>query len=79
VFKSKVTVAKEIEFENHGISISESPVVYITVRVSPFSWFMNNGVLIDPMDENNKHDIDENIKNSLRRAFRDMDLDGNPD
>lgn len=79
-YRSSVTVAKEIEFENHPISVSAVPqVVYITVRVNPFSWFTENGVILDPSDENNKHEIDQNIKNSLRRAFRDMDRDGNPD
>jgi hypothetical protein len=79
-YRSSVTVAKEIEFENHPVTVSAAPqIVYVTVRVNPFSWFTENGVILDPSDENNKHEIDQNIRNSLRRAFRDMDLDGYPD
>lgn len=79
-YRSSVTVAKEIEFENHPVTVSAAPqVVYVTVRVNPFSWFTEDGVILDPNDENNKHEIDHNIKKSLKRAFRDMDLDGHPD
>jgi hypothetical protein len=79
-YRSSVTVAKEIEFENYPVTVAAPPeMVYVTVSVSPFSWFINNGVILDPNDENNKHEIDRNIKNSLKRAFRDMNLDGHPD
>lgn len=79
-YRSSVTVAKEIEFENHPVSVSAVPeIVYVTVSVNPFSWFMDNGVILDPNDENNKHEIDSNIKASLKRAFRDINLDGYPD
>lgn len=79
VFKSDVTVAKEIEFEGQPVIIGAVPVVNLTIRLSPYLWFMQEGVLIDPLDENNKNIIDQNIKNSLRRAFRDLDLNGEPD
>lgn len=80
VYKSPITVAKEIEFENQPISIGAvPPVVNITIVVDPYSWFDKNGVIMDPTDENNWNDIDHNIKESLKRAFRDMDLNGEPD
>jgi len=79
VYKSAVTVAKEIEFEGPPVSVTEITVVNVTVRLNPISWFVNNGVILDPTNENNFHDIDQNIKNSLRRAFRDMNKDGEPD
>jgi hypothetical protein len=79
VYKSDVTVAKKIDFENHAIQVSEAAVVHLTVRLNPFSWFMKNGQLLDPLNGGNSHEIDHNIKESLKRAFRDMDKDGNPD
>jgi hypothetical protein len=40
---------------------------------------MDNGTFIDPTENSSHHIIDRNIKHSLRRAFRDMDLNGEPD
>lgn len=79
VYKSDITVVKEIEFEHHPVSVAEATIVNITIRLSPFEWFMQNGLIIDPLDEGNKHVIDQNIKNSLKRAFRDLDKNGEPD
>ncbi|NOS84600.1 MAG: hypothetical protein HOP31_05615 [Ignavibacteria bacterium] len=78
-YKSDLTVVKEIAFEGAPVSIGAVPLVYITIRLEPYSWFWENGVFIDPSIEGNKHIIDQNIKLSLRRAFRDMDQNGEPD
>lgn len=78
-YKTDLTVAKEIEFEGAPVSIGAVPLVYITIRLEPYSWFWENGQFIDPSIENNKHKIDQNIKQSLKRAFRDMDQNGEPD
>ena len=77
VFKSDVTTATSIDIENRPVTIDQ--LVNITVRLDVYSWFMDNGALIDPSDENNRNIIKQNIKNSLRRAFRDANLDGEPD
>lgn len=79
-YKSGITVAKEIELEGGPVSIGAvPPMVYLTIRVNPYNWFWENGNFLDPAIENNKHMIDNNIKQSLRRAFRDMDQNGEPD
>lgn len=78
-YKTDLTAAKEIEFEGAPISIGAVPLVYITIRLEPYSWFWENGQFIDPAIGNNKHRIDHNIKQSLKRAFRDMDQNGEPD
>ena len=79
VFKSDVTVAKEIDFENPPVSIGSVTFINITIRLNPYSWFINNGIILDPMNEDNKNVIKQNIKNSLRWAFKDIDLNGEPD
>lgn len=78
-YKTDLTVAKEIEFEGAPVSIGAVPLVYITIKLDPYSWFWVDGIYLDPSDENNRHLIDQNIKQSLRRAFRDMDQNGEPD
>lgn len=48
-----------------------------TMLVNPLTWF-NNGT-IDPTNSGNQNLIDDNLKNSFRRAFRDDDKNGLPD
>jgi len=51
----------------------------ITVLVNPALWFMNNGNVLDPTNPGNDDMIDDNLKNSFKRAFRDDNRDGRPD
>lgn len=79
-YKSGIAVAKEIELEGGPVSVGAVPaIVYLTIRLNPYSWFWENGNFLDPAIENNDHKIDQNIRQSLRRAFRDMDQNGEPD
>lgn len=51
----------------------------ITLLVNPSLWFLNNGTVLDPTNPNNDDLIDDNLKNSFKRAFRDDNKDGLPD
>lgn len=51
----------------------------ITLLVNPALWFMNNGNILDPRNSGNDDIIDDNLKNSFKRAFRDDNKDGRPD
>lgn len=51
----------------------------ITLLVNPALWFMNNGNVLDPTNSGNDDLIDDNLKNSFKRAFRDDDKDGRSD
>ncbi len=51
----------------------------ITLLVNPSLWFLNNGTVLDPTNSNNDDLIDDNLKNSFKRAFRDDNKDGLPD
>lgn len=51
----------------------------ITMIIDPGMWFKNGTVIIDPLDPDNENIIDDNIKNSFRRAFKDDDKNGQPD
>ncbi len=48
----------------------------ITMLVNPGLWFMNNGNILDPSNSANDDLIDDNLKNSFKRAFRDDNKDG---
>jgi hypothetical protein len=81
VYKSPITIAREIEIENHPVTVpaSSEVIVNLTISLNPYSWFDRNGEILDPTDQNNWNDIDHNIRESLKRAFRDMDMNGEPD
>ncbi|MBL8015995.1 MAG: hypothetical protein JNK43_01900 [Ignavibacteria bacterium] len=51
----------------------------LTVLVNPSLWFNNGGVVLDPTNPSNDDMIDDNLKNSFRRAFKDDNSDGQPD
>lgn len=51
----------------------------ITVVVNPSLWFKSGMVVIDPSNPGNENIIDENLKNSFKKAFRDDDKNGQPD
>jgi hypothetical protein len=79
IFKSDVTFAKEIEFENFPLSVSDVTVLNITIKLDVFSWFTGENGILNPADPANLHIINQNIRNDFRRAFRDMNHDGDPD
>ena len=75
-YKSKKGVEIEMEV-NPPIVISDSlKDVNLTLVVNPSNWFKKNGVFIDPRNESNRSDIDDNIKNSFKKAYKDNDHDG---
>lgn len=79
VYKTDVTVSKEIEFENHSITVPSNSMVNITIRIDPYSWFTKNGQVLNPNEPSDKRYIDDNIRDTFRRAFKDMDKNGEPD
>ncbi len=79
IYKSKLNVVKKIDFETYPVSLTSEQAIFLTIRVNPYSWFFKHGNFLDPENEHNHHEIDNNIKNSLKRAFRDMNRDGEPD
>lgn len=51
----------------------------ITMIFNPSLWFKSGGNFIDPRDPQFEDLIDDNLKNSFRKAFRDDNKDGLPD
>jgi hypothetical protein len=78
VFKSAITAARGIDIENSPLFISVGGGINLTIPINPYLWFDHNG-LMNPMDENNRHNIDKNIQDCFKRIFKDMDMNGEPD
>jgi len=51
----------------------------ITLMINPSNWFRKGTTELDPRDPSNERMIEDNIKNSFRRAFKDDNRDGIPD
>lgn len=75
VFRSRRSANLVINF-NTLINLQTSSK-NITVLVNPSKWFSNGS--LNPADPNNEDAIDDNIKDSFVRAFRDDNKDGFPD
>ncbi|MCI0715715.1 MAG: hypothetical protein L0Y77_05265 [Chlorobi bacterium] len=79
VYRSSITAARGIEFENPPVTAVADAVVNITISLNPYSWFITNSEILDPTNPDNENIIDHRIKDSFKRAFKDMDLNGEPD
>jgi hypothetical protein len=78
VYKSGKSMSQEITFPS-PITVSGDTEVNVTFVVNMSNWFTRNGVELDPENENNWNDIDDNIKDSFERAFKDNNKSGSPD
>lgn len=77
VYKSSKSASLVINLST-PISVQSSGI-NITMLFSKISWFKNGNIDLDPRDHNNDNMIDDNIKNSFKKAFRDDDKDGQED
>jgi hypothetical protein len=77
IYRSRKSANLVINF-NSLINLQTS-AKNITLLVNPSLWFKNGSVVIDPNNSQNENTIDDNLKNSFKRAFRDDNKDGLPD
>ena len=76
VYKSKKDMEQELEL-NPPLVVSDTlGSVNATMLIAPANWFKKDGVYLDPTLEGNRSDIDDNIKQSFKRAYKDNDHDG---
>lgn len=78
IYKSQRTTYQEIEFPTPLI-VDENTLVNFTIKVNPYSWFFEDGELLDPSDEANRSEIEMNIEHSFKNAYKDNNKDGFPD
>ena len=78
VYKSRQNAEQEIRVSS-PIPVSDNGVVNVTLVVNPYEWFKENDDYLDPADPSNSGNIDDAIKTSFARAFKDNDRNGEPD
>ena len=78
VYKSKKSAVQDIKLEEDLI-VEENADANLTVKVDPFSWFYEGDIFLNPNDSANDDKIDNNLKNSFKRAFCDKDRNGTID
>jgi hypothetical protein len=78
VYKSKKSAHQHIRFEP-PLEVIDNTNTNLTITVDPNTWFYKDGMFLDPNDPANENDIDNNIKDSFNRCFKDNDHDGDDD
>lgn len=75
IYKSTKTATQEVNLKN-SINLTNDVKTNVTLSVNVNSWFYKGTVVLDPNNTVNKNDIDNNIKDSFLKAFRDSNKDG---
>ncbi len=78
-FTSDLDVEQEQEFNPPLVLDENSPSTNVVLELNMDGWFIDEkGILLDPRSENNKSEIENNIKQSID-IFEDEDDDGEED
>lgn len=78
IYKSKQSANIVLNFSG-GTENINLKTANVTVVFNKLNWFKNGSTELNPNDPQNESVIDNNIKNSFKRVFRDDDKDGVPD
>ena len=78
IYKSRKSAKQDLHLEN-PVTVDENGVANLTITVDPFTWFTDGINILDPTNPVNENDIDNKIKESFKKAFRDNNHDGNED
>lgn len=81
IYKSTKSAHQKLTFPG-SLVVTINGVSNITLKVMPNLWFIKDGVILDPMNEINRNDIDNNIKDNINNNFKifvDNDRNGIPD
>jgi len=78
IYKSRKSAKQDLKLETPVI-VEENGIANLTITVDPFTWFTDSTNIIDPTNPANENDIDNKIKESFKKAFRDNNHDGNED
>ena len=78
IYKSRKSAKQDLKLVN-PVVVEGNGVANLTIIVDPFTWFADSSSILDPTNPANENDIDKNIKESFKKAFRDNNYDGNED
>ena len=74
IYKSHKSAQQKLKFDQ-PLVIEDNTTTNLTITVDPYTWFFDDGSLLDPNDLINMYEIDQNISRSFRNAFRDDNHD----
>jgi hypothetical protein len=75
VYKSKKSAHQDLKLES-PVKVEDNSTANLTITIDIVNWFYKDNILMDPNDPTNENDINNNIKHSFKRCFRDDDRDG---
>lgn len=75
IYKSTKTATQEVNLKNY-VNLTAEVKTNVTLSVDANSWFYKDTVVLDPNNIDNQNDIDNYIKDSFKKAFRDANKDG---
>jgi len=75
IYKSRKSAHQDLKLDI-PLVVEENGTANLTITVDPFSWFTDGSKLLDPADSSNSNEIDNNIKDSFKKAFQDNNHDG---
>ncbi|MDP2412446.1 hypothetical protein [Daejeonella sp.] len=75
IYKSTKTATQEVNLKNY-VNLNAEVKTNVTLSVDVNFWFYKDAVVLDPNNIINQNDIDNNIKDSFKKAFRDANKDG---
>ncbi len=80
-YKSDKSAKQKLNLPN-ALVVTET-MSNITLQIKPYLWFFDsNNQFLDPINESNRSEIDNNIKENIKanfKAFKDNNFDGIPD
>lgn len=78
IYKSRKSAHQKINL-NSPLVVEPNTFTNLTITVDPYSWFADDGEILDPTNPANEYDIDNNIKESFKQCFKDDNRDGDDD
>ncbi len=78
IYKSRKSAHQKIN-PNSPLVVEQNTFTNLTITVDPYSWFAEDGEILDPTNPANENDIDNNIKESFKQCFKDDNRDGDDD
>ncbi len=75
IYKSRKSAKQDLKLET-PIEVGENEIANLTIIVDPYTWFYDDTTPLDPTDPDNENNIDNNIKESFKKCFRDDNHDG---
>lgn len=78
VYKSRKSAHQDLKL-TEPVTVDQGGVANLTIIVDPNTWFVKNNTVLNPADAANENDIDNNIKDSFKQAFKDNNHDGHKD